>query len=99
MQRYLGAMLAAVLILAPANPARADEATNAVLDKAIKALGGEDKLGKLEAFSWKSKGKITINDNDNEIIHGESSSSFISLPFVSFICRAPTDPLFLLLCC
>jgi hypothetical protein len=67
MQRYLGAMLAAVLILAPASPARADEATNAVLDKAIKALGGAEKLGKLEAFSWKSKGKITINDNDNEI--------------------------------
>jgi hypothetical protein len=67
MQRYLGAMLAAVLILAPANLARADEATNAVLDKAIKALGGAEKLGKLEAFSWKSKGKITINDDDNEV--------------------------------
>jgi hypothetical protein len=67
MERYLGAMLAAVLILAPASPARADDATNAVLDKAIKALGGAEKLGKLETISWKSKGKITFNDNDNEI--------------------------------
>jgi hypothetical protein len=67
MQRYLGAILAAVLFLSPPNPARADEARNAVLDKAIKALGGAEKLGKLEAFSWKSKGKITINDDDNEI--------------------------------
>jgi hypothetical protein len=67
MERYLGAMLAAVLILAPASPARADDATNAVLDKAIKALGGAEKLGKLETITWKSKGKITINDDDNDI--------------------------------
>jgi hypothetical protein len=67
MERYLGAMLAAVLILAPASPARADDATNAVLDKAIKALGGAEKLGKLETITWKSKGKITFNDNDNDV--------------------------------
>jgi hypothetical protein len=67
MERYLGAMLAAVLIFAPASPARADDATNAVLDKAIKALGGAEKLGKLETISWKSKGKITFNDNDNDV--------------------------------
>jgi hypothetical protein len=62
MERYLGAMLAAVLILAPASPSRADDATNAVLDKAIKALGGAEKLGKLDALSWKSKGKITLRN-------------------------------------
>jgi hypothetical protein len=67
MERYLGAMLAMVLILAPASPARADEAANAVLDKAIKALGGAEKLGKLGTISWKSKGKLSINDSDNDI--------------------------------
>ena len=60
-------LLAAAVSLAGA-PSRADEAqVNQVLDKAIKALGGEEKLSKAEAFTWKSKGKITIEGNQNEI--------------------------------
>jgi hypothetical protein len=35
----------------------------AILDKAVKALGGEDKLTKIEAAVWKGKGKIIIGDN------------------------------------
>ena len=42
-----------------------DEVAKATLDKAIKALGGEEKLAKLEAFTWKSKGKLIINGSDN----------------------------------
>jgi hypothetical protein len=43
----------------------ADTDPSAVLDKAIKALGGE-KLDKVDAISWKSKVAITFNDNTNE---------------------------------
>jgi hypothetical protein len=39
--------------------------TNAVLDQAIKALGGEEKLGKVKAVSWTAKGTITFNGSDN----------------------------------
>jgi hypothetical protein len=34
-----------------------------ILDKAVKALGGEDKLTKIEAAVWKGKGKMIIGDN------------------------------------
>jgi hypothetical protein len=66
MTRFLGAVLATTLLSAPGGLARADDKdTKAILDKAIKAAGGEAKLGKLEAFTWKTKGTITINDTDN----------------------------------
>jgi len=42
-----------------------DETAKATVDKAIKALGGEEKLAKVEAFTWKSKGKFIINGSDN----------------------------------
>jgi hypothetical protein len=68
MKRFLGAVLVAVLLPGVSNSIRADEKdTNAILDKAIKALGGEEKLGKITAISWKSKGTITFNGEDNEI--------------------------------
>jgi hypothetical protein len=45
----------------------ADEAqTGSVLDKAIKAMGGEAKLSKAVAFSRKSKGTISFGGNENE---------------------------------
>jgi hypothetical protein len=46
---------------APATPA----AAKAILDRAIKALGGEEKLGKA-AFTWRTRGTITISGDDNE---------------------------------
>jgi len=49
--------------------ARADDAAvNAVLDKAIKALGGEAKLSKLHAYSTRSKGTITFGGVENQLI-------------------------------
>jgi hypothetical protein len=51
---------------APVPAADAGDA-NAILDKAIKALGGEEKLGKIKAVSWKGKGTITFNGSDNAI--------------------------------
>jgi hypothetical protein len=62
----LAALLAAAVSLM-GTPSRAGEAqVNQVLDKAIKALGGEEKLSKATALIWKSKGKITIEGNQNE---------------------------------
>jgi hypothetical protein len=62
MTRFLGAALLAAFLVVPA---RAEDA-KAILDKAINALGGEEKLSKANAFTWKGKGTITFNDNENE---------------------------------
>jgi hypothetical protein len=46
---------------------RAEEQdAKAILDRAVKALGGQEKLAKVEAFSWKSKGVVVFNGNENE---------------------------------
>jgi hypothetical protein len=67
MTRFLHAALAIVFVLATASLVQADDKdVSAVLDKAIKALGGEEKLKKVDAISWKSKVAITFNDNTNE---------------------------------
>jgi hypothetical protein len=44
-----------------------DKNTTEILDKAIKALGGAEKLGKAEITSEKSHGKLTIEGNENTI--------------------------------
>ena len=58
---------AGVLVAALQSPGRAADtpAPNAVLDRAIQALGGEEKLGKVKAASWTVKGTITFNGTDN----------------------------------
>jgi hypothetical protein len=66
MKWFLGIAFVATLASGFATPIRADdEIAKAALDKAIKALGGEEKLAKVEAFTWRSKGKLIINGNDN----------------------------------
>ncbi len=59
MRRFLGTAFAALFYLVSGSLVRADEppAAAAVLDKAINALGGSEKLAKAEAFSWKAKWK------------------------------------------
>jgi hypothetical protein len=44
-----------------------DSAAASLVDKGIKALGGEDALAKAKAASWKSKGTLTINGDENPI--------------------------------
>jgi outer membrane lipoprotein-sorting protein len=68
MTRLFGAVLAVVLVCGLSGPIRAEEAkdANAILDKAIKAIGGEEKLSKIKAASWKTKGTITFNGNERE---------------------------------
>jgi hypothetical protein len=65
MKRLLGAMLAAALL--PGQARADDKEVAAVLDKAIAALGGEEKLAKAGTATWKGKGTITFGDNDNAI--------------------------------
>src|SRR5215469_1062247 len=43
----------------------AEDDAKAVVDKAIKAIGGEAKLGAAKGFTWKTKGKILFGDNEN----------------------------------
>ena len=61
------------VVVSPAR-ARADEKeVKAVLDKAIKALGGEEVLGKAKILSTKSTGTISFNGGDNPVkIHTTS---------------------------
>src|SRR5262249_42972018 len=44
-----------------------DKDTQAILDKAIQALGGEEKLKKAESATWKTKATITFNGNDSAL--------------------------------
>lgn len=65
----LPAITAGLLAMGAGASAIGDEAqVNQVLDKAIKALGGEEKLSKLDtkAYTWKNKGKLTIEGNESE---------------------------------
>jgi hypothetical protein len=68
MKWFLGSMLATMFVVALGVQAGAadDKNDNAILDKAIKALGGEEKLSKVKAATWKAKGTITFNGNDNK---------------------------------
>jgi hypothetical protein len=66
MKRYLGVLLAGVLLSVLGSPARADDKeVKAILDRAIKAVGGEDKLARATAFTWKTRGATTVLGKDN----------------------------------
>jgi len=66
MNRLLNATLVAVFALSCGTAWADEQAAKAVVDKAIKALGGDEKLGKAQAATWKGKGKMTFNDNTND---------------------------------
>src|SRR5262245_6504330 len=68
MKRFSLEMLVVIGFIVLGTPARGDEAgAQAVLDKAIKALGGEAKLAKAGAYLRKGKGSITIQGNTSDI--------------------------------
>lgn len=69
MTRYLHlSVLALGMMAVPAGLIRADESDNkAILDKGIKALGGEEKLAKAAIHTSKSKGTVTFNGADHAI--------------------------------
>jgi hypothetical protein len=67
MNRLLGSVLTAALVSGLAGPVRGadDKEVQAVLDKAIKALGGAEKLGAVKAFTWKAKDKISFGERSS----------------------------------
>ena len=68
MKRFFVAILTTILLTCPARLTRADDKdATAILDKAIKALGGEEKLKKAETATWKTKATITFDGNESEM--------------------------------
>jgi hypothetical protein len=66
MRRFLGAVLVTTFGLSLVGPIRADEKdAKAIVDKAIRALGAEEKLNKASAITWKIKGKFLFGENEN----------------------------------
>jgi hypothetical protein len=66
MKKILVMMLTSTLFIAISTRVRAADDPKAILDKGIKALGGEENLGKVKAATWKSKGKLFIQGNPND---------------------------------
>jgi hypothetical protein len=66
MREFNGAQWTVLIVCLWAGVSRCDDTATAILDKAIKAAGGEEKLGKAEAFSWKAKGRVIGNGNESE---------------------------------
>ena len=58
MRKVLGCALALVVAVG----ARAAEEPAAIVEKAIKAHGGKEKLAKVKAEQWKGKGVMTMGD-------------------------------------
>jgi hypothetical protein len=66
MGRAQAVVIVVAVLAATCGPARADDpSAKAILDKAIKALGGEAKLAKIDAFSWKAK--VTFGQSGQEM--------------------------------
>jgi hypothetical protein len=68
MIRFLHISVLTFGIFVLAGPVRADDSdAKAILDKGIKALGGEEQLAKSAMYSSKSKGTVTFNGADHAI--------------------------------
>ena len=68
MKRFISVSVVAVLLFSFASLTRAGDPKDAtaVVDKAIKAMGGEQKLTAIKAGSWKAKGKINFGGNESD---------------------------------
>jgi hypothetical protein len=67
MTRLMSVTLAAGLVLGLGRLSVADDQdAKAVIDKAVKALGGAEKLGAAKIVRWKTKGKISRNDEESD---------------------------------
>ncbi len=65
MRRFVGLAVGVSLFFIVVGRACADDQdVKSILAKAVKALGGEEKLDKVKAFSWKAKGTVTFNGNE-----------------------------------
>jgi hypothetical protein len=66
MRRFVGVAVVTAFALGLVNQVRADNDPAAVVDKAIKALGGEEKLSSVKAATWQGKGKINFGGNESD---------------------------------
>src|SRR5271167_4922877 len=67
MKGLLGAVLATTLLFVVTSSSQAgDTDAKSIVDKAITALGGAEKLGKIEAFSMKAKGTVVFGGNESD---------------------------------
>jgi hypothetical protein len=64
-QQWFRGLMAALVLAGATLAVRAEEGSNPVLDKAIKAMGGEEKLAKIKAFELKGKGTINLMGNES----------------------------------
>jgi hypothetical protein len=70
MRKCICAAFVAGLVLVAASPVRAEEGgdAKAIIDKAIKNMGGEEKLTKaFKGSTWKTKGTIAFGGNESEL--------------------------------
>src|SRR5262245_35102563 len=66
MKRIIITTFVAVLAVTVSAAVRAADDPKTIVDKGIKALGGEEKLSKVTAYTWKSKGKFKFGENEGE---------------------------------
>jgi hypothetical protein len=67
MRLTLGALIAAFLVSSlPGSVVADDKDPKAIVDKAIKAVGGEEKLSKAKAATWKSKSTLRFGENESD---------------------------------
>jgi hypothetical protein len=68
MKRHTIILLVTTISFAGLGPALADDKNaTAIVDKAIKALGGEEKLKKASTHSWKTKGRLHFGAEERDI--------------------------------
>jgi hypothetical protein len=68
MKRFLAAALVTGFAVSQGTLTRADEKeAKAVIDKAIKAAGGEEKLTRARVLTWTVKGTVTVNGNEGAL--------------------------------
>src|SRR5262245_17909733 len=60
MRSFISVSVAVVLVFGLAALARAQQEPRAIIDKAIKANGGEKKLSKIKAIRAKAKGRVEV---------------------------------------
>jgi len=62
----MASILFLVCDFAPRARAEDDKGAAGIVDKGIEALGGKEKLAGVKAVTWQGKGKIFIQDSENE---------------------------------
>lgn len=65
MRTLIGTPLAIIVVCGFCASTRAADDPKTIVDKAIKAMGGEAKFSGAKGFSWKSKGKFIFGDNES----------------------------------